>query len=1258
MNLLSDSNSEVQGMAMKCLAPLVSFVEIINASYVVGKLLDHVLNGNQPGSTSRYSDSVGIKAMRDVSSLALKSIFAELEPESSKATVIAKSISPRIGLTIRNTKASGDSIDLLIEIFELLNDILTRMGALLGDQHHELCSAILNQLPSHSAMITKRAIQCLGALSVSCDNRLFDTITTDSISKLQAKKPIAEIRTSVQIIWMIAKKSGHRLTTYVDIIAPLLLQFNLSEDYEDDDELREHCFQTLSSFCFYCKQEMLPFGDDLANCAKELAKYDPNYFDDDDETDDNQKSEMIEDDEDIDEEFDDDGDYSDDDDSSWKVRRAAMRCIISTMTAGLLPREKVFAMFGPFLITRFKEREEFVKLEVFAAFSKLLTFVPTADQSMTDGRNITGSHLHGEDAMAVDASNDKKSELSPLLSRGSQTFRNLKKEMRNKSLKVRYRAMTIVRELLHALPIMSVPIVGEVIPEIVRGLEDSNTAIKIEALKLLKAVVNFGGTKALYDHVEKVVPRILAAAHDRYYRVTSECLRCLGDMLMAFGSSSPECKQKFSPFVKDIHDAAVYRTTAQDQDSEVKEAALQCLGGTVSCFGMVLSHDRLMSISQIFLDRLRNEVTRFATVRTLKTICKSDFASVLQPLLLEITKTVAGFLRKSNNHLRKASLDLLAVAPELPPDCDSLIVTNASELVADSDLGEARKALHLASCMLRKRGNAIVPVFANPGSAYEKAVNLTSSPLIQGEAVEALIELFKILSEVNATPLKVDKLLTDLTSIARTLSSNVTGFANRTSPLHCVAKCIVAVCDSADISVRRAVLQEIIKELDSHNIEHRIFSLVCLGEFGRSSGSFKTGAEKEEVKSPILDAMNAEEDEVRSAAAIALGGIVSADGAEGITSLIDFMKTRSEHRYLLLTALKEAIGGLGNNELKAVIPCLLPILMESPESKSNSPNERFEMGTGKQKSEQESIRTAGAECLGLLAYGEPDTVIPTLMRGAASPNVYTRMSATAAVKIAAGFPSFSHSLTEALRSNIYAIVQLINDKNVYVAKNALQAVHAIASRQPQLLAPLMPDIQQNVFARLKKNKDYVEVVDLGPFKHEEDFGLDMRKSAFDLVRGFVTSSLCSSISIPTVLQRTLLGFTDQSDIRAIAQATLADAASTSYAPQLSTIIDPIVKALEANFNEKVKSNAVRQELERHEESIRGALRAVRVLESVPEVSHSKRFQAFMSSIVRTSKFIEKYDAIAKSEGEVTRTNHVVESEYSNVALSNELAMFD
>lgn len=79
-----------------------------------------------------------------------------------------------------------------------------------------------------------------------------------------------------------------------------------------------------------------------------------------------------------------DDEYSDDDDMSWKVRRSAVKCLealVGTRRDLLL---SFYSSVCPALLARFKEREENVRADVFAAFSAVLRQTRPGHHGPTD----------------------------------------------------------------------------------------------------------------------------------------------------------------------------------------------------------------------------------------------------------------------------------------------------------------------------------------------------------------------------------------------------------------------------------------------------------------------------------------------------------------------------------------------------------------------------------------------------------------------------------------------------------------------------------------------------------------------------------------------------------------------------------------------------------------------------------------------------------------------------------------------------------
>lgn len=110
---------------------------------------------------------------------------------------------------------------------------------------------------------------------------------------------------------------------------------------------------------------------DIIDAAAELITYDPNYAAADEDMDED-GADADEDAEDEEEEEDFEEVYDDDDDTSWKVRRGAVKVLQMPIQTRLELLSTFYKTIAPVLISRFGEREETVRLEVWNTYTCLL----------------------------------------------------------------------------------------------------------------------------------------------------------------------------------------------------------------------------------------------------------------------------------------------------------------------------------------------------------------------------------------------------------------------------------------------------------------------------------------------------------------------------------------------------------------------------------------------------------------------------------------------------------------------------------------------------------------------------------------------------------------------------------------------------------------------------------------------------------------------------------------------------------------------
>ncbi|KAJ7389384.1 Cullin-associated NEDD8-dissociated protein 1 [Desmophyllum pertusum] len=117
---------------------------------------------------------------------------------------------------------------------------------------------------------------------------------------------------------------------------------------------------------------------------------------------------------------------------------------------------------------------------------------------------------------------------------------------------------------------------------------------------------------------------------------------------------------EFKPYVKDIYQCTLMRLKAADIDQEVKERAISCMGQILCSLGDELGQ-QLSQCLPIFLDRLRNEITRLTTVKAYSLIAGSPLRIDLTPILGDSMPILASFLRKNQRALKLSTLTTLNV---------------------------------------------------------------------------------------------------------------------------------------------------------------------------------------------------------------------------------------------------------------------------------------------------------------------------------------------------------------------------------------------------------------------------------------------------------------------------------------------------------------------------------------------------------------------------------------------------------------------
>ncbi|XP_025074466.1 cullin-associated NEDD8-dissociated protein 1 [Pogonomyrmex barbatus] len=1115
LKLLEDKNGEVQNLAVKCLGPLVNKVKDYQVETIVDALCTNMVSEKEQ--------------LRDISSIGLKTVISEL-PVGCSALVA--NVCRRVTSKLSSAIEKQEDVSVQLEALDIVADLLSRFGALLVTFHPTILSALLPQLSSQRQAVRKRTIVALSHLLTSSNNYLYNKLLDHLLEGLQTQTSKNVIRTYIQCIASICRQAGHRFGEQIERVMPLIVQYS----NEDDDELREYCLQAFESFVYRCPKEITPHINKIIEICLIYITYDPNYNYDDDVNDfSDGESAAMEVEEDGEEDAEDE--YSDDDDMSWKVRRAAAKCLEAVVSSRRELLSDLYKGVSPALIARFKEREENVKSDIFHAYIALLR----------QTRPTTGVVLD------PDAMEDDDGPISLLQQQVPLIVKAVHRQMKEKSIKTRQDCFSLLKELVLVLPGALTNHIPALIPGIQYSLGDKNSSsnMKIDTLAFVHTLLMTHQPEAFHVHMPVLAPPIILAVGDSFYKIAAEALLVLQQLVQVIRPHDKPFYRGFTSLSNEIYHCTLMRLKTADIDQEVKERAIACMGQILAHFGDTLS-DKLHVCLPIFLDRLRNEITRLTTVKALTCIAASPLRVDLKPIMEEAIPILGSFLRKNQRALKLSSLPLLDTlvcnySSSLHPDLLDKVTTELPALLNESDLHIAQLTLNLLTTIAKLHPAALTRISEH---ILPEILTLVKSPLLQGVALNSMLEFFQALVQANLPGLGYRDLLA-------MLIVPVTSSLLHKQAYHSLAKCAAALTITWH-NEAQCIVQQLLKDVqnpskDVQNVAQHIFALLVIGEIGRHVDLSGINS----LKHTILNSFSSSSEEVKSAASYTLGNIAIGNLPEYLPFILQEIEAQPKRQYLLLHSLKEIITSQsaspsGVSHLQNFVPSIWMLLYRHCECT------------------EEGTRNVVAECLGKLTLIDPATLLPRLQESLKSPSALMRTTTVTAVKFT---------------------------------------------------------ISDQVFYNSCMQKELIREVEMGPFKHTVDDGLDLRKAAFECMYTLLDSCL-DRLDVFEFLNHVENGLRDHYDIKMLTYlmtARLAQLCPTAVLQRLERLVEP----LKTTCTMKVKANSVKQEYEKQDELKRSALRAVAALLTIPDADKNPSLSEFVGQIKATPELQPLFEIIQK-----------------------------
>ncbi|KAI9373016.1 Cullin-associated NEDD8-dissociated protein 1, C-terminal part [Aspergillus egyptiacus] len=996
---------------------------------------------------------------------------------------------------------------------------------------------------------------------------------------------------------------------------------DFSHDEEHDpqaDELRETALVTLEALISSCSTQMQTYLPNAVNASLRYLKYDPNVADmeedeemggtQDDGSEDDATEEPDMEDDDFDD-FEEEGGYSDIDDMSWKVRRCAAKLLyslISTYGRGrALDDASLYQQIAPAIITRFnKEREESVKLELVSTMDALVRKTAEGSMIMTSNGFLesvgSGSKIsrkrrrQDSDASMIDLepsmgtssaagtplvapSSPQSGPQSDLANALPVIIRSLVKMWKQASIPLKQAIIVLLKSLALVryggladhLQQIEDPI-ADVLKSSLSGgssapvgASASASTLQIETLSLIGAIAETHASDALLPFLIALIPGVIAAVNDRNYKVSSEALAAIEQIVKALTPPRvTSTSQDLTSQLEKLYDVIHSRITDTSADLEVRQRAIHVLGVLVARSSgeqgspfLSLQH-RSRGLATL-LDRLKNETTRLSAIRAIDDVAVlcSRQDDIDSSWVREVTAELGAQLRKSDRVLRSSSLETLrslSMNPNTRAHYDGSTMKNIEDCLIPLINVEDFHLLAPSLIILAKLvpGNAQLLVNDSLVSAICSIV-LTS---LAGTVLKALLLLVKVIGEDDSGSVLMQKLLKD---VGINGDTSVVGRAIGTLLVHGGSK----------LSVR---MENFLSEAQTSNDPQRqCLALAILGEF-----ALRMGAASPLTPDIFISHFNSSSEKVRLAAATALGNAAAGNVKAYLPKILGGLDKSNSQSYLLLHSVKE--------------------LLQHPEMirQDVAPSALKLWQALLFVSDQEDNRAVGAECVGRLALVDPAAYVPHFQEFLSSSVANIRSVVISAFRFT--LSDSREVYNDVLRPLIVPLlVNMLSDRDLGNHRLALTTLNSAIHNKMGLILPHLSELLPAVLGDTHIKPELVREVQMGPFKHKVDDGLELRKSAYETLYAALDTSFSLS-HLSEIFARIIAGIDDEQDIRTV--CNLMTSRLITLAPEeTQRQLDELSEHYTTVLSFKPKDNAVKQELEKAQEASTGVLRITREL---------------------------------------------------------------
>ncbi|CAN9214593.1 unnamed protein product [Alternaria alternata] len=1225
LTTLVDTNGEVQNQALKCLGPFVNRINDKTLPVMIDKL-STLPTGNT------VDQSIPAMALREVViSLPRPTTGAARSKSVLDAySAISRVLIPRLigynvippaqqGLTQPPKGMLQDDLEKGSDSNAL--DVLIEVGRCFGSMLQDVEIQALQQITfailendRASSMMKKKSVTAVSVLAGYFSDQLLSNFLSKVIELLRDPHITRSKRKLyITILGSMARSIPRKFGPYLKTLAPFVLSALSTQEQDEEmdvsddegerdpeiDEVLEAALIALDGFLASCSQDMRMYTNEAIEAATRYLKYDPNLAQDDDEDDDDMPS----DEEDAleGEDFEEETGYDDDEDASWKVRRCAAKVLytlISTRSNGdLLEDGTLYERVAPALITRFREREDNVRLEVMATLSNLIKksgdgpspvkfsdeipqsgmmLPPPSKKRRRGGSDASMFDLQASSSLSMGYASPAPASTPPVGPRASlaklspDIVKGIAQLLKQSSCPptTKQACISLIKDIVITqrggldgyLNQLISPVVEAA--KVAGGTTSSASAtansLRTQALQLIGAIADTHPSKSIQPYVASIIDALLLGVKDKYSKLSIEALAATEQVIKALtppraATSGTENQQH----LEQLFDALFNRISANDADVEVRRSAIHVLGlllGRSSGEQGLLSSQKRTSGLELLADRLKNELTRLASVRAVDSVAAHTKAQneLSAEWVQNVALELAAQLRKASRVLRGASLSALRTLAlnslsrsQLDSQTKAQVVEMLLPLLNASDLHLLGPALIILATFVKDDAQTTMT------SNLNGALCQVAQGSISGTPLDALLKLVRIIGEQRAGQALMQALLQQV---------GVSGHPEVVGKV--IGNLLVYGGDSVGVK-----LEQFITELETAQDDKRkCLALVVLGE-----SALRLGAQSTVDPKLFIKYFSTKSENVPLAAAVALGRAGAGSVSKYLPVILSTMGQPSSPQYLFLHSIKEILQH--DDTETEIIPYASTLWQNLVVA-----------------SQLEDNKAIGAECIGRLTIIDPKTHLPQLQAFLNDRKGSLRAMVISALRYT--FTDTDEAYDEYLKPIVVPmLVQMLNEPDLENRRLALMTFNSAMHNKPDIILPALDQLLPLAMKETVIKPELIREVQMGPFKLKVDDGLEIRKSAYETLYALLEKAFArlSPIEVSDFFDRVVAGITDEHDIRILCNLMLTKL--MVIAPdQVRSRLDSLAENFRIVLAVKPKENAVKQEIEKIHEGAKGVLK--------------------------------------------------------------------